>query len=87
MASVLWGSQGIQLLKFMKRELKVKQSLYTGLARPLGLQEAVSATHEAGRVLALRTGRLCPQDISMVLITVRGQVDISAIVRQEGLSR
>lgn len=57
------------------------------LARPLGLQEAVSATHEAGRVLALRTGRLCPQDISMVLITVRGQVDISAIVRQEGLSR
>jgi hypothetical protein len=35
-------SEGIQLLEFVKREIKVKQSLYAGLSRPLGLQEAES---------------------------------------------
>jgi len=40
MASVFWDSEEIQLLEFMKRKVKVKQCLITGLARPLGLQEA-----------------------------------------------
>jgi hypothetical protein len=71
-------------------KVKVKQSHYRpGQAQKfqeLGAPIFQDNRHiQLVRLSALRTGRLCPQEIFLVAISVRAWVDPRAIVRPEGL--
>ena len=58
-------------------KIKVKQSCYRpGVAqrdsRKLRLPDFVTTAQDGGRLSALRTGRLYPQEMLLVLISVKG---------------
>jgi len=69
------------MLSFNGMRLKVKQSC----CRPRMAQISWHRHRMVVRLSALCTGRLNPQEMLLVLIYVRGWVDLRAIVRSEGL--
>jgi hypothetical protein len=87
--SAYWRTNLIQIigLQAMKGKGKaIPLQAWTGPegSRKLRFPDFATTAQDGGRLSALRTGRLYPQQILLVLISVRGWVDPRTIVRSEG---
>ena len=83
-APTCFGSQGIRNIVIKGKAVPLQAWTGPEGSRKLRFPDFVTTAQDGDRLSALRTGRLYPQEILLVLISVRGWVDPRDIVRSEG---